>query len=146
MQDPIDSSTVYWWVILGKYSNYYYYVKNYSLSVFFISMRIEREKDRMSARDWYQKALNRQSRIKILKWMALIKHLNTKNLYWRRYWSLPRKASIPCMTEWHIKLLSERSLPFLLPQRMDPNQSHQYTRYYEVNWKPCRRVNQGLGD
>ena len=25
MQDPIDNSTVYWRVILGKYSDYYYY-------------------------------------------------------------------------------------------------------------------------
>ena len=25
MQDPIDNSTVYWRVILGKYLNYYYY-------------------------------------------------------------------------------------------------------------------------
>ena len=26
MQDPTDNSTVYWRVILGKYSNYYYYI------------------------------------------------------------------------------------------------------------------------
>ena len=40
MQDPIDNSTVYWRVILDKYSNYYYYIISRVRSLFWYAAYI----------------------------------------------------------------------------------------------------------